>query len=119
MIYYFIIEDLRLPYLQKKFHRLEKSLNIKAKIIVPETLVYDLDSKQNVYIIYNWHTHHYMIGNEHLILIIKLFKEAHTIPSAINKLVTYNSTVYFSDDLELLLLKLYQQGYLIEKKRKE
>lgn len=86
----------------------------QLKLLFPETLVYGFDSKRKVYIIYNWQTHHYMIGNNHLIFVLDLFKEACTIPDAICKLVTSNPAVYTADDLQTLLLKLYQQGYLIE-----
>lgn len=88
----------------------------QIKLLFPETLVYGYDSKRKVYIIYNWQTHHYMIGNGHLIFVLDLFKEACTIPNAICSLVTYDPTIYATDDLKTLLLKLYQQGYLIETK---
>lgn len=94
-------------------------LETQIQVIAPNTLVYNFDESRNVYIIYNWYTHHYMIGNKHLIYILELFAEAHSIPEAIRILSEYNSTIYISDDLELLLLKLYQQKYLIEKKGKE
>lgn len=97
----------------------EKSLDLQTKMIVPDTLVYKYDSTRNVYIIYNWYTHHYMIGNEHLIFIFKLFAEEYSLPEATKRLVTYNSSVYNYHDVELLLSKLYQQGYLIEINGKE
>lgn len=97
----------------------EKLSKPQSKVIVPDTLVYNFDLKRNVYIIYNWYTHHYMIGNKHLIFILKLFSEAHTIPDAIDKLITYNPIIYILDDLKLLLPKLYQQRYLIDIIRKE
>ena len=97
----------------------ELPLNLQIKVLVPDTLVYSFDFKRNVYIIYNWGTHHYMIGNSHLIFVLDLFKEARPITDAINILVTYNPTIYIAADLEILLLKLYQQEYLIELNGKE
>lgn len=97
----------------------ELLLNSQIKVLVPDTLVYSFDLKRNVYIIYNWKTHHYMIGNSHLIFVLDLFKEARPISNAINILVTYNPTIYIAADLEILLLKLYQQEYLIELNGKE
>lgn len=95
------------------------SIEPQTEIFVPNTLVYSFDAKRNVYIIYNWQTHHYMIGNKHLIFIFDFFKTAHTILDAINYFTMYDSNVYIFDDLKVLLLKLYQRGYLTESKRKE
>ena len=94
-------------------------LNTQIKILVSDELVYSFDSTRNVYIIYNWQTHHYMIANKHLIFILDFFKRASTLSSAMNYLTTYNPTIYIFADLEVLLLKLYQQGYLVEVKGKE
>lgn len=102
----------------KTIFNFKKSLTSHEKIIISDTLVYSFDSNRNVYIIYNWSTHHYMIGNEHLIFIFRLFRKAYTIPQSINKLVSCNSAIYTSDDLKILLFKLYQQGYLIKIKEK-
>ncbi len=94
------------------------SFNRQTKIIVPDTLVYNFDSARNIYIIYNWQTHHYMIGNKHLIFVLDFFQNASTLSNAVNYLTTYDPAIYISDDLNVLLLKLYQKGYLIELKRK-
>lgn len=51
------------------------SIDPKIEVSTPSTLVYGFDTKRNVYIIYNWQTHHYMIGNKHLIFIFNFFKQ--------------------------------------------
>ena len=95
------------------------SIDPKIEVSTPSTLVYGFDTKRNVYIIYNWQTHHYMIGNKHLIFIFNFFKTIHTISDAIDYLTMYDPTVYIFEDLNLLFLKLYQRGYLTESKGKE
>ena len=82
-------------------------------------MVYGFDTERNVYIIYNWDTHHYMIGNKHLIFILDFFKTAHTISEAIDYLTKHEPDVYIPEDLNLLFLKMYQRGYLLDSKGKE
>lgn len=94
-------------------------IDSQTKVFIPDTLAYGFDTKRNVYIIYNWQTHHYMIGNKHLIFILNFFKTVHTISDAIDYLTIYDPCVYIPEDLKGLFLKLYQRGYLIEPKRKE
>lgn len=95
------------------------SINPQTELSIPSALVYGFDTKHNVYIIYNWQTHHYMIGNEHLIFIFDFFKMAHTISDAIDYLTMYDPNVYISKDLNILFLKLYQRGYLTDFKGEE
>ncbi len=91
----------------------------KEKLVIPNTLIYTYDSERSIYIIYNWYTHHYMIGNRNIVFIFELFKMPYSISEAIQKLVSFDSVIYISDDLKKLLNKLYQQGYLIKYERKE
>lgn len=95
------------------------SIDPQTNLFVPNTLVYGFDAKRNIYIIYNWQTHHYMIGNKRLIFILDFFKTVHTISDAIDYLAMYDPNVYIPEDLKGLFLKLYQRGYLIESKGKE
>lgn len=95
------------------------SITSQTEVLIPSTLVYGFDTKRNVYIIYNWKTHHYMIGNKHLIFIFDFFKTAHTISDAIDYLTVYDSNVYIPEDLNILFLKLYQRGYLTKSGGKE
>lgn len=95
------------------------SIDFKTKVCIPDTLVYGFDAKKKVYIIYNWKTHHYMIGNKHLIFIIDFFKTAHTISDAIDYLTKSEPNVYILEDLTILFLKMYQRGYLTDSKKKE
>ena len=97
----------------------DSSINPQTELLFPSTLVYGFDTKRNVYVIYNWQTHHYMIGNEHLIFILNFFKTAHTISDAIDYLTIYDPNVYILKDLNILFLKLYQRGYLTDFKREE
>ena len=116
-LFYRLSETIRntLIWKSQKDANKDNKLNMKKKLIVPTALIYGYDSNRNIYVIYNWTTHHYMIGNKHMIAIFDLFKEAHSLQEAIYKLNSYNSEIYTSEDLELLLPKLFQQGYLIEK----
>lgn len=95
------------------------SMDSKTEVSTPSTLVYGFDTKRNIYIIYNWQTHHYMIGNKNLIFIFKFFKTTHTISDAIDYFTKYNPNVYIPEDLNLLFLKLYQRGYLTKSPKKE
>ena len=60
-----------------------------------------------------------MIGNRRLIFIFDFFKKPHTVSDAINCLAMRDPNVYIPDDLNILLLKLYQKGYLTDFKGKE
>lgn len=95
------------------------SLDSQTEVLIPNTVVYGFDTVRNVYTIYNWDTHHYMIGNNHLIFILNFFKTAHTISEAIDYLTKHEPDVYILEDLNLLFLKMYQRGYLLDSKRKE
>lgn len=95
------------------------SLDSQTEVLLPNTVVYGFDTVRNVYIIYNWDTHHYMIGNNHLIFILNFFKTAHTISEAIDYLTKHEPDVYILEDLNLLFLKMYQRGYLLDSKGKE
>ncbi|MCM1540708.1 MAG: hypothetical protein NC121_05540 [Blautia sp.] len=95
------------------------AIDSQTEVFIPNTIVYGFDTKRNIYIIYNWQTHHYMIGNKHLIFIFDFFKTAHTISDAMDYLTLHDPNVYVPEDLNVLFLKLYQRGYLTEFKKKE
>ena len=90
------------------------SMELQTEVLIPSTLVYGMDTERKVYIIYNWETHHYMIGNKYLIFIFDFFKTAHTISEAIAYLTTYDPEVYIPEDLNILFFNLYQRGYLTD-----
>lgn len=95
------------------------SMELQTEVLIPSTLVYGMDTERKVYIIYNWETHHYMIGNKYLIFIFDFFKTAHTISEAIVYLTTYDPEVYIPEDLNILFFNLYQRGYLTDSNREE
>lgn len=96
-----------------------RSVDLHVKMIISDALGYGFDAERKVHIIYNWQTHHYMIGNEHLVFALDHFRSVHTISDAINYLTLYDPNVYIPEDLKALFRKLYQRGYLTEYKRKE
>ena len=110
---------LPVSYTHLDVYKRQVSIDFKTKVCIPDTLVYGFDAKKKVYIIYNWKTHHYMIGNKHLIFIIDFFKTAHTISDAIDYLTKSEPNVYILEDLTILFLKMYQRGYLTDSKKKE
>jgi hypothetical protein len=86
---------------------------------VSDNIVYHFDDKRNLYVIYNWFTHHYMLGNHNTLRIFDLFRVPLEIKTGIRKLVKFNPNIYSEDDLTILFMKLYQQKYLIKVKTRE
>ena len=116
-LYYRLCETIRNTLIWKSKNHFEISkddFNLQAELNIPPTLTFNFDDKRNIYIIYNWYTHHYMIGNEYIIYIFKLFQTPQKVETIIKQLCNMNSDVYTSDDLKTLLGKLYQQEYLVK-----
>lgn len=67
----------------------------------------------NIHIIYNWSTHHYMIGNSNTLKIFEIFNTACTLDSALLQLHQLDPKLYQINDLRILIKKLYTLNYLI------
>lgn len=68
------------------------------------------DSSKELYYIYSWNSHHYMIGNHYLIDLLKIFRTPCTLEDALSRMTVYSST---RANLGLLIERLVHDQYLI------
>lgn len=66
----------------------------------------------NIYIIYNWNNHHYMVGNDNTLKIFEAFGTACKLEDGLLQLYNANPKLYPIDDLKILIRKLYSLGFI-------
>ncbi len=77
-----------------------------------EELSFSLD-KNNKNTVYDWNSHHYLVGNRYILEIIHTFDTPTKFSVAINKLIDNNSSVYNSKELMYLINQLFLKGFLV------
>ena len=106
-IFYRLSETIRNTlYWKENFVKNEKTIiDEKCIIIKNENVTISYQQSREIYIIYNWSNHHYMIGNENTLKIFDIFRSPITIDEAIEKLCLIDA-LFQKKDLEILIYKL-------------
>lgn len=81
-------------------------------LVVNNNITVSYQDSRNIYIIYNWDTHHYMIGNHHTLKIFEVFNTACKLYTGLKQLNSINPKLYPINDLKILIKKLHSLGYL-------
>lgn len=71
------------------------------------------DSSKDLYYIYSWNSHHYMIGNRYFTDLLKIFRTPCTPEDALEALSRMTVYSYTRADLSLLIERLVHDQYLI------
>lgn len=77
------------------------------------------DDKMVLYYIYSWQSHHYMLGNDCIVMLLEVFKTPTSISNALDILRKQMFCEYTDDDFKKLIEKLVLYQYLVEVKQLE
>lgn len=84
----------------------------QSYLVVNSNITISYQDTRSIYIIYNWNTHHYMIGNNNTLKVFEIFSTACELKDGLLQLYNLNPKLYPIDDLKMLIKKLYSLGYL-------
>ncbi len=87
-------------------------LTEQSYLLVNPNITVSYQDIRDIYIIYNWDTHHYMIGNNNTLKIFEIFNTSRSLKDGLLQLYNINSKLYPVNDLKRLIKKLYSLGYL-------
>lgn len=93
----------------------EPSYDYEDEYVITDELSIGYDNKRTIYIIYNWETHHYMIGNENFMLLLKEFTSPQKLHDVTNTLFRINSSIYEQSEVIELIKKMIVQKFIIRK----
>jgi len=74
------------------------------------------DEKITLYYIYSWSSHHYMLGNDSVVMLLEIFKTPKTVDDALDVLRKQVSCEYTNEDFKKLIEKLVFYQHLIKVK---
>lgn len=115
-IFYRLSETIRNTlYWKEKPIKEEKQLDKQSILLKNKNVTISYQSNQEIYIIYNWSNHHYMIGNENTLKVFHAFNSSDRVEDAIKKLCLIDSKLFRENDLMNLIYKLFSLDYLILK----
>jgi hypothetical protein len=69
---------------------------------------------KNLYYIYSWLSHHYMLGNDCVVSLLKIFNEASSILNSLKTLRTHIDSSYSDADFITLINRLITYQYLVD-----
>ncbi|MDR2832683.1 MAG: radical SAM protein, partial [Streptococcaceae bacterium] len=95
-----------------KDNLIENYSNFNYYITGDLTIFYDKQKSLNY--IYSWNSHHYMLGNEIVIILLDLFRKPNTINVVIEELKKHSSFKYTKKDFEELVNRLVFYRYLFK-----
>ena len=112
-IFYRLSETIRNTLFWKEENKSNPSEIVEpCYLIVNPNVTITYQTSRSIYIIYNWNTHHYMIGNHNTLRVFEMFKTAYSLEDGLLQLHNLNPKLYPINDLKMLIKKLYSLGYL-------
>lgn len=115
-IFYRLSETIRNTlYWKEKPIKEEKQLDKQSILLKNKNITISYQPNREIYIIYNWSNHHYMIGNENTLKVFHAFNSSDRVEDAIKKLCLIDSKLFRENDLMNLIYKLFSLDYLILK----
>lgn len=119
-IFYRLSETIRntLYWKEKEIPR-PAEMTDQCYLTVNPNITFSYQGNRNIYIIYNWDTHHYMIGNHNTLKVFDTFNTACELKTGLIQLNNINPKLFPINDSKMLIEKLYSLGYLniIEQKK--
>ena len=117
-IFYRLSETIRNTLIWKSINSGNKKEKIidenNSEFILSDNISIGYDSKRKINVIYNWDTHHYVIGNENFLLLLKSFNKPQTIAKSINSLVSIDKEIFNPIEVEKLIYKLISNKFIIK-----
>ncbi len=69
------------------------------------------DTQKKGWLVYNWFSHHYLVGNEYVLEVLKEFETGTQICAAVQNLVEKNPKVFSKSDLLVLIQRMFENHF--------